>query len=98
MPGSNGEQSECTCLKLSDVLQIVDIEEDGDPRKEQAELSLNVCALVLACAPDVAPARSTQRWWSGCVDSGWFMGTAAQEHMPLVALCESKIGHSLSGL
>ena len=92
-----------TCLKRSDVLQIVDVKENGDPWKEQAELSLNACALVLACAPDVDPARSTQRWWSDCVEFNgveqWQGGTlCAQEHMPLVALCKSKIGHSLSGL
>jgi hypothetical protein len=63
-----------TCLKRSDVLQIVDIEEDRDPWKEQAELSLNVGALVLAGAPDVAPARSTQPGCQAVLNSGWRHG------------------------
>lgn len=46
-------------LQLSNVLQIVDIEENGDPRKEQAQLPFDRRALVLPGAPYVTPAHAS---------------------------------------
>ena len=40
-------------LQRADVLQVVNIEEDGDAREQQAELPLDGGALVLPRAPDV---------------------------------------------
>jgi hypothetical protein len=40
-------------LQRADVLQVVDVEEDGHAREQQAELPLDRGALVLPRAPDV---------------------------------------------
>merc|ERR1719272_2405336 len=40
-------------LEGADVLEVVDVEEDGDAGEQQAELPLEGGALVLPCAPDV---------------------------------------------
>ena len=40
-------------LERTNVLEVVNVEEDGDLWQQQAELPLDGGALVLTCAPDV---------------------------------------------
>ena len=84
------------------ILQVVDVEEDGNAGHEQGQLLLDRGALVLASAPDCAAHRATRLSTRGAGRSrgaGGRVGarTVRKEHVPAGAEAELQGGHALGG-